>query len=595
MKATRLTFGLLLSLTGCSDIIGFGDLQPGGAGGEGGSAGEGGEGGSGAIGGAGAGGATGGGGAGAGGLTGGGGMGGEGGGLLELGDACSDNDECISTQCVDGVCCNTLCEAECFSCALAGLEGTCSQLPVGSNDDGECAAGVCNASSTCVVEDVLWAIGGNAAGTRARAMDAGFDSQGNLWVGGSFIGSMQLDGCTTINSDGGSQDAWLGKLNPAGECTFLQAFGNDFGEEITDLAVDPATDAVVVTGYYTGSINFGGPALPPATNEDVFVAKLTSDGTLVSATVAGSAGFDRGISVDVAPDGSVVVAGNFAGTWSWPNEGAVPYAGDTDMFVAKLDGADLENDLWVHAYGDAGAQGAFEVAVDSMGNVILSGNVKLGSSVDYGCIGGALTGLGAANDITIAKLNGSNGSCVFNRIFGGMTGSFKAVPGIGFDASDHVVIAGAFQSELVGPVPPYTGTGNSDLFVAKLDAADGTFIWDRQYDTGGLEEIFEAAVDDNGDVFVTGRFGSTNLAFEPAMPITTMGNDDVFIAKLDGSNGDGLWAKGFGDASDGQRGQTVAVNAFGAVAVAGWHVGTLNFSSPLTPTVEDAFVALLAP
>src|SRR5690606_26829536 len=47
---------------------------------------------------------------------------------LTDGEACSAAEQCASGNCVDGICCNTLCEGLCESCAEAGSVGTCQVL-----------------------------------------------------------------------------------------------------------------------------------------------------------------------------------------------------------------------------------------------------------------------------------------------------------------------------------------------------------------------------------------------------------------------------------------------------------------------------------
>lgn len=51
---------------------------------------------------------------------------------------CTNASECASGHCVDGVCCNNDCTAECKSCNVAGKVGTCASLPMGTEDPGLC-------------------------------------------------------------------------------------------------------------------------------------------------------------------------------------------------------------------------------------------------------------------------------------------------------------------------------------------------------------------------------------------------------------------------------------------------------------------------
>lgn len=50
------------------------------------------------------------------------------------GEVCSNGDECASTLCIDGYCCGSSCRDECMSCAVDGLEGTCSPTPLFGSD-----------------------------------------------------------------------------------------------------------------------------------------------------------------------------------------------------------------------------------------------------------------------------------------------------------------------------------------------------------------------------------------------------------------------------------------------------------------------------
>ncbi len=65
---------------------------------------------------------------------------------------------CGARPCVDGFCCDTACDGACRSCALAGSEGRCSNHPIATDPESECAAqapatcgttGVCNGVGAC--------------------------------------------------------------------------------------------------------------------------------------------------------------------------------------------------------------------------------------------------------------------------------------------------------------------------------------------------------------------------------------------------------------------------------------------------------------
>jgi hypothetical protein len=68
---------------------------------------------------------------------------------LADGSPCADPSECLSLQCVEGVCCDTACNLPCDSCALAGTEGACTTVPAGDPGEPTCAPHLCGAAGEC--------------------------------------------------------------------------------------------------------------------------------------------------------------------------------------------------------------------------------------------------------------------------------------------------------------------------------------------------------------------------------------------------------------------------------------------------------------
>src|SRR6185295_6390773 len=123
----------------------------------------------------------------------------------------------------------------------------------------------------------------------------------------------------------------------AGQCLWAQRFGSTStggytGDE-TGLALATAGNGdVIVGGSYSGAISFGSTTLTAPGTKNGFVAKLS--GANGSAQWARSTGM--GLCKDVAVDGSnnVIITGGFSGT---VNFGAATLAsvGNTHIFLAK--------------------------------------------------------------------------------------------------------------------------------------------------------------------------------------------------------------------------------------------------------------------
>ncbi|WP_165251531.1 hypothetical protein [Paludisphaera soli] len=122
--------------------------------------------------------------------------------------------------------------------------------------------------------------------------------------------------------------------------------------------------------------------------------------------------------------------------------------------------------------------------------------------------------------------------------------------------------------------------GTSDAYVAKYNA-DNSFAWARslggdyvrQSNLDEFEKGNGIRVDGAGNVYVTGTFfGQADFG---AFRLTSAGDADAFVAKLDGSGGV-VWAKGWGS-SEQDVGNDLAVDGAGNVI----SVGTSAYSDPV--------------
>jgi hypothetical protein len=147
--------------------------------------------------------------------------------------------------------------------------------------------------------------------------------------------------------------------------------------------------------------------------------------------------------------------------------------------------------------------------------------------------------------------------------------------------------------------PPYvTSDGresrNSRMFVAKMKASDGSWVWAR---AGGLNAQTTAdglAVDSQDNVYLAGTF-VTGKGFEKVgfgtQTFSSGGGSDIFLAKLD-KDGKWLWARREGSSSnDYARG--LAIDANDNIAVVGYFLKPMILGgTTLTPRGGyDAFAA----
>lgn len=237
---------------------------------------------------------------------------------------------------------------------------------------------------------VTWAarFGGSGADFgRAIAVAPG----GDFVLAASFEGSVDFGGGLRFSA--GLGDAMVARYAADGAHLFSVGHGSTGDDAAVRVAVD--SSALMLTGYYTGTADFGGGALPVAGGKEIFQARYGVDGSYVWAQGRGGSSDDVGVGVALGPGGTAVFAGQFSGTADLGG-GAITSAGYTDVYIAKLSPTGLP--IWIRTFGNALDDGAQDVAVDSGGAVAVTGFVR--GTVDLG--GGPVPPLGG-RDIFIAR------------------------------------------------------------------------------------------------------------------------------------------------------------------------------------------------
>ena len=116
----------------------------------------------------------------------------------------------------------------------------------------------------------------------------------------------------------------------------------------------------------------------------------------------------------------------------------------------------------------------------------------------------------------------------------------------------------------------------SDRSGRSISAA--ALAWELAQKAGGSsgdDQSNAVAVDSNGDVYVTGAFEQTSTF--GGTTLTTAGNDDIFVAKMN-STGHWLWAVQAGGIYD-DEGMDIAIDSSGDVFVTGKFQTTAQFGS----------------
>ena len=407
--------------------------------------------------------------------------------------------------------------------------------------------------------------------------DVVIDASGNLYVIGSFGGSVSFGGSTLVSA--GGFDIFMAKYSATGAHVWSQRFGSTNTDAGVSIAVD-AFGNVYTTGEYRGSVSVGGAVLIAFGLQDMFVAKYNSAGThLWSKGFGSNTGGERGTSIAVTESGTVFVTGYFSNTVNFGGSNLVS-AGSSDIVLMRMD--TNGNHFWSQRFGSTQSEFSTAVTLTPIGELFLGG--EFAGSVNFG--GGALTSTAGSQDGVIAKYS-ATGAHQWSRRFG--DSGDDNVYAMKFDALGSLVVSGQFQFSADFGGGALTAIGDTDMFLAKYTSA-GAHVWSENF-SGTNIYAYDLATDAQGNIAVTGGFDES-ASFGGA-PLNAEGLEDVFIARYDAA-GVHQWSAAFGDI-DFDDGAAVAFDANGDITMAASFVGTVDFGagplSSTSPLVNDIVLA----
>jgi hypothetical protein len=293
------------------------------------------------------------------------------------------------------------------------------------------------------------------------------------------------------------------------------------------------------------------------------------------------------IECDVAVDGSgnVYVMGDSSATWGSPIR---PFSDSGDAFVAKLDSSGaLQWNTFLGGDGLDMSSGE-TLAIDGSGNVYATGT----SNSTWGSPIRAHSGTGC--DAFVAKLD-SSGALLWNTFLGGDTPHGDFGRGIAVDGSGNVCVTGDSYGSWGNPIRPFYVVGNGNNytgFVAKLDSS-GALQWNTFLGGGYGDAGMDIAIGGAGDVYVAGNSASTWGRPIRSYSGAFIGDDDVFVAKLN-SSGALQWNTFLGGKGS-DEGRAIAIDGSGNVCITGWSAET--WGRPICPysgKYNNTFTAKLA-
>jgi sugar lactone lactonase YvrE len=224
---------------------------------------------------------------------------------------------------------------------------------------------------------------------------------------------------------------------------------------------------------------------------------------------------------------------------------------------------------WALQAGSTGGDGGRSVAIDTAGNVYVTGGFF--GTVDFDPGPGILNLVASSTQGAFVAKYTPAGSLIWARALNGseaMTATDIAV-----DAVGNAYLAGFFQGtcdfDPGGGTFNITSLGAEDAFVLKISSTGG-FVWARSIGGPGRQLALSIALN-SGSVSIIGNFSGT-VDFNPGPGVFNLtpmsSNPDIFVLKLT-SSGLFQWARRFGGPAYGNDGRSIATDASGGIYVGG--------------------------
>jgi len=183
---------------------------------------------------------------------------------------------------------------------------------------------------------VVWARQGGGTGGE-DAYGVAVSPDGSVTATGYFTGTASFDG-TNVSALGASLAMFVVNYRPSGQLNWVRSAGGNADVAGYGVTVDNSGIAWV-TGEFAGTANFGGISLSAAGalgQADVFVARYSPTGDLLSVYQAGGTNYDVGFALATDAGGTAYVTGDYMGVAKFGAITLTNLTGASDVFLTRV-------------------------------------------------------------------------------------------------------------------------------------------------------------------------------------------------------------------------------------------------------------------
>ncbi|MBK8847532.1 MAG: fibronectin type III domain-containing protein [Bacteroidetes bacterium] len=187
---------------------------------------------------------------------------------------------------------------------------------------------------------------------------------------------------------------------------------------------------------------------------------------------------------------------------------------------------------------------------------------------------GDVSGNHGSYDVWLVKVNANDGSIIWQKCFGGSKEE-RVRSIIEMDNGDFVFTGNAQCTD--GDLAGTSTKGDEDVWTARI-SSNGTLLWSVQYGSSLQDRAYHCTVDRDGHILVAGK----NSANDGDVT-NNHGLTDCWILKLNSNNGALIWQKSFGG-SKGDEGFRIDPNPDG-----GYTIGATSESNDLDVSANKGY------
>jgi hypothetical protein len=387
--------------------------------------------------------------------------------------------------------------------------------------------------------DVLWAkkvIESDDADYRLMAISA--DADGNVAVVGHFGDTQTILGeeFTTVSST--YWDAFIFKLNSAGEKQWIRTGGGQRTDDAYDVVSDNAGNFYIATDFIEEATygTFSVTAESVNLSNSILIVKYSPEGTVEWVSQAGGLSYDY--PTGIAYDGSkLFITGHTSSSDAAFGEHIAHYDGITCGFFAQLDPADGIFD-WVKVI-DARVTVTGLIKEENCHIAVDDNAIYIsGSYYEHANFGNSISFDNEGENGYLASYTKSGNLNWAHEVVtesGGIPSSLSVSEGNAYIAGNYVTSVTINENELVGTPPGGMFLYLSNAYIYSFSSA-GDVNWAKSIDAYYASSFDAGSATVNGVaafdsyVYTSGHFTKT-IEFPP-FEITSNNSPDVFLAKI---------------------------------------------------------------